>query len=58
MENIKVFDHLNMGKDKDILKIINEEKIYYSECIVKINQAEEKEKTNGISTKKDVQGRI
>ena len=54
MENIKVFDHLNMGKDKDILKIINEEKIYYSECIVKINQAGKNQERNFVLTNKYV----
>ena len=37
MEKIKIFDNLNLSKDKEVLKIINNEKIYYSEIIVKIN---------------------
>ena len=39
MEKIKIFDNLNLSKDKDFLRIIDNEKIYYSEDIIKINQA-------------------
>ena len=54
MEKIKVFDNLNLSKDKDILKIIEKEKIYYSENIVKINQVGKNQERNFILTNKHV----
>lgn len=54
MEKIKVFDNLNLSKDKDILKIIDNEKIFYSENIVKINQVGKNQERNFILTNKHV----
>ena len=54
MEKIKIFDNLNISEDKDILKIINNEKIYYSECIIKINQLGKNQERNFILTNKHV----
>ena len=54
MEKIKVFDKLNFSKDKDILKIIGNEKIFYSENIVKINQVGKNQERNFLLTNKHV----
>ena len=54
MEKIKVFDNLNLSKDKDILKIINNEKIYYSECLVKINSVGKNQERNFVLTNKHI----
>ena len=54
MEKIKVFDKLNLSKDKDILKVIGNEKVYYSENIIKINQNGKNQERNFILTNKHV----
>ena len=54
MEKIKVFDNLNLSKDKEILKIIDNEKIYYSECLVKINNVGKNQERNFVLTNKHV----
>ena len=54
MEKIKIFDNLNLAKDKEILKIINNEKIYYSEFISKINHIGKNQERTFILTNKNV----
>lgn len=54
MDKIKIFDYLNIHKDKDILKLIDNEKVYYSDCIVKINQIGKNQERNFILTNKHV----
>jgi hypothetical protein len=52
MEKIKVFDFLNLSLDKDFLKMIDEEKIYYSESVVKIKHLGKNRERNFIITNK------
>lgn len=54
MEKIKIFDNLNFSKDRDILKIIDNEKIYYSGNIIKINQIGKNQERNIILTNRHV----
>ena len=54
MDKIKIFDKLNLSKDKDIIKVIGNEKIYYSENIIKINQNGKNQERNFILTNKHV----
>lgn len=37
MDGIKIIDSLNFINDKEILKIINKEKIYYADLVTKVN---------------------
>lgn len=37
MESVKVFDTLNWAKDKEILSVIQNETLYYSDFIIKLN---------------------
>ena len=37
MSKIEVFDLLNYEEDKDIKKVIGNEKIYYTDYVTKIN---------------------
>lgn len=54
MDKIKIFDYLNIHKDKEILKLIDNEKVYYSDCVVKINQIGKNQERNFILTNKHV----
>ena len=37
MDGIKIIDSLNFINDKEIIKLINKEKIYYADLITKVN---------------------
>ena len=37
MESYKIIDSLNWAKDKEILSLIKDEKLYFSDMITKIN---------------------
>ena len=55
MDNIKIIDCLNISKDKEFLKIIdNNEKIYYSKSLVKVNQSGKNQERNFVITNKNV----
>ena len=54
MEKIKKFDNLNLSKDKDILKLLDKEKIYYSEDIIKINQSGKNQERIFLLTNKNI----
>ena len=54
MEKIKNFDNLNISKDKEILKQLDNEKIFFSDIIVKINQIGKNQERIFILTNKHV----
>ena len=53
MEKIKVYDYLNLSKDRDILKVIFYEKIFYSESLLTIGHIGNKHERNFILTNKN-----
>ena len=55
MEYVKVIDYLNLSKDKDILKMLDDdEKIYYSECLIKIHNSGKSQERIFIITNKNI----
>lgn len=51
MDNLPKEDNLNYTSDKNILKIINNETIYYSGNIIKVNDKEKKSRKNIINNR-------